>query len=423
MLQIFIFQPQHFWKNGCRANWQTSLQYKSGNALRLMIHICFLTNEFPKSGFPHGGIGSFVKTLGTHLVQRGICVSVIGINYTDNCEASIEEGIHVYRLRKVTVKGLTWWLNQAALRKKILEVHQQHPINIVETSELGLAFINKIGNIKYVVRLHGGHHFFSEAENRKPGIWKSFQERRSFSKADAFIAVSEYVKSHTEKYLSYNNKKVARISNPVDTELFKPIPTAIVPQSIVFVGTVCEKKGIRQLIQAFTAVKKAYPSALLKIYGRDWYYPDGSSYIAMLREKVLPTLGPIADDVHFMGNVSHTDLPMHYASAAVCVFPSHMETQGLVAPEAMLMEKVVVFTELGPGPEAIAHGRTGLLCNPHSPEDIADKIIWVFDNKEKSEKIAKQGRISALDKYSPNQIISSNIAFYEELLVTTTHKT
>ena len=27
------------------------------------MHICFLTSEYPKIGFPHGGIGSFVKTI------------------------------------------------------------------------------------------------------------------------------------------------------------------------------------------------------------------------------------------------------------------------------------------------------------------------------------------------------------------------
>ena len=64
----------------------------------------------------------------------------------------------------------------------------------------------KIKNIKYVIRLHGGHHFFAEAENRGINKWKGFQEKRSFKKADAFIAVSNYVKNHTATYLSYYNK-------------------------------------------------------------------------------------------------------------------------------------------------------------------------------------------------------------------------
>ena len=124
------------------------------------MHICFLTNEYPKEGFPHGGIGSFVKTIATALVKNGIKVSVIGINYTPNNESQIIEGVNVYRLKRSGQKGLAWYFNSKAINRKIREIHKQHSIQIVEASELGLAFISRIKNIKYVIRLHGGHHFF-----------------------------------------------------------------------------------------------------------------------------------------------------------------------------------------------------------------------------------------------------------------------
>ena len=34
------------------------------------MHICFLTDEYPKEGFPHGGIGSFVKTMAEALAKK-----------------------------------------------------------------------------------------------------------------------------------------------------------------------------------------------------------------------------------------------------------------------------------------------------------------------------------------------------------------
>ena len=325
------------------------------------MHICFLTNEFPKEGFPHGGIGSFVKTIATALVKNDVRVSIIGINYTTQDENEIIEGINVYRLKRSAVKGFSWYFNSKAINKKIEEINHKDPINIVESSELGLAFIKKIKSITYIIRLHGGHHYFAESDNRAINKWKGFQEKRSFRKSDGFIAVSKFVKEHTEKYLSFNNKPVAYISNPIDTNFFEPIVGKEVKNRIVFAGTVCEKKGIRQLIQAFPLVKKEFSNATLEIYGRDWFFPDGSSYMQMLKEKELPQLGEIVKDIHFHGSVPYINIPRVYAEAAVCVFPSHMETQGLVAPEAMAMEKAVVFTKLGPGPEAIEEYKTGLL--------------------------------------------------------------
>ncbi|MFH7013741.1 glycosyltransferase family 4 protein [Flavobacterium sp. FlaQc-52] len=377
------------------------------------MHICFLTNEYPKEGFPHGGIGSFVKTLAVALVKRGIHVSVIGINYTLNDETEIVDGVHVYRLKRSTLKMISWYFNFKAINKKIKEIHQDNPINIVESSELGLAFISKIKTIKYIIRLHGGHHFFAESENRKINKWKGFQENRSFKNSDAFIAVSQYVKTHTEKYLSYNGKAIAYINNPINTTLFQPIVKEVPESKIVFVGTVCEKKGIRQLIQAFPLVKKEYPEATLEIYGRDWFFPDGSSYLQLLKEKELPQLGELVKDIHFHGAIPYTNIPVVYSEATVCVFPSHMETQGLVAPEAMAMGKAVVFTKLGPGPETIENYKTGLLCDPHNPADIAQKIIWTFDNKEKSIVMGKKAREVVLEKYGLENIVLQNIDFYK----------
>jgi glycosyltransferase involved in cell wall biosynthesis len=381
------------------------------------MHICFITHEYPKVGFPHGGIGSFVKTIATALIQNNIQVSVVGINYTVMNEKEIIDGVTIHRLKKSTVRGLAWYFNSRAINEKIEEIHGRSPISIIEASELGFAFIKKIKDIKYIIRLHGGHHFFAEAENRRVNVWKGFQEKRSFKKVDAFIAVSKYVKTHTEEYLSYNNKPIAYINNPINTELFKPIKGQEVARRIVFAGTICEKKGVRQLIQAFPLVKKQFPQATLEIYGRDWFYTDGNSYMEMLKEKELPQLGEMEQDIHFHGAVDYDKIPLRYAQAEVCVFPSHIETQGLVAPEAMAMEKAVVFSILGPGPETIRNYETGLLCNPHDPIDIADKISWFFWNQEKKETIENEARAFVLKNYGLETIVEQNRMFFESLIV------
>lgn len=381
------------------------------------MHICFLTNEYPKEGFSHGGIGSFVKTVAVALVKQGIKVSVVGMNYTPNDEAETVNGVTIYRLQKSSVKGLAWFFNSKEINKKIKSIDKLDPIDIVETSELGLAFIKTTKSIKYIIRLHGGHHFFAEGENRGINKWKGFQEKRSFKKADAFIAVSQYVKNHTENYLSYGNKIVTCINCPIDTELFRPMQGQEVARRIVFAGTVCEKKGVRQLIQAFPLVKEQFPHATLEIYGRDWFYSDGNSYMEMLKKKELPALGSMLDDVHFHGPIPYDKIPLIYAQAEVCVFPSHIETQGLVAPEAMAMEKAVVFTKVGPGPETIIDYETGLLCDPFNPKDIASKIEWFFLNQERKEAIGKKAGEFVMKKYGLDTIVNQNRAFFESLLV------
>ena len=75
------------------------------------MHICFITNEYPKEGFPHGGVGSFIKTISQEFLKNGCTVSVIGINYTPENQYILDEGVHVYRIRSSQIKGLIWLNN------------------------------------------------------------------------------------------------------------------------------------------------------------------------------------------------------------------------------------------------------------------------------------------------------------------------
>jgi glycosyltransferase involved in cell wall biosynthesis len=380
------------------------------------MHICIITHEYPKSGFAHGGIGSFIKTLSPKLIENNVQVSIVGLNYNNVYEFENDNGVKVHRLRYFNKRGFGWYFGAKVISKKIAEIHSENPISVVESSELGLAFLTKIPQIKYVIRLHGGHHFFAESENRKIKFWKGFQEKRSFKKADAFIAVSNYVKDHTGKLLSFNNKPVELINYPINTKFFAPINSLIYKHSIVFVGSVCEKKGVRQLIQSFPIVKNQFPEATLEIYGREWFFPNGTSFTQLMQKEEISKLGNISKDIHFHGLINYDQIPDKYSRAHVCVFPSHMETQGLVAPEAMSMKKMVIFTNKGPGPETITDYETGLLCDPLKPEDIANKIIWSFSHEEQVKTIENNAREFVLSKFDLDIIVQKNIDFYKRII-------
>jgi glycosyltransferase involved in cell wall biosynthesis len=176
---------------------------------------------------------------------------------------------------------------------------------------------------------------------------------------------------------------------------------------------VCEKKGIRQLIQALPMVAVKYPGIHLEVYGRDWLFPDGKSYISYLKESFPEE---ILNRVNFHGPVSHDQLPGFYEQAEICIFPSHMETQGLVAPEAMAMEKPVIFSKTGPGTETIDHGVNGWLCDPHDPESIAQTIREALSAKERFSEIGKAARLKALAKFDPEKMTLKNLEFYQKVL-------
>lgn len=378
------------------------------------MHICFLTHEYPKPGLNPGGVGIFLKTYAPELVKAGHHVTVLGVNDQPFSEDNIEEGVRIIRIKRPSFPGLNWVFIALQLNKALNDIHRKNPLHIIEGSELALAFLKKIKGISYVIRLHGGHHFFSESENRKINFWKGYQERKSFEKADAFIAVSDYVRNHTAKYLSFGEKPIQTIRYMIDQKKFVKTPnTGDVPEySLVFAGTICEKKGVGNLIEALKIVKTKYPEVKLDIYGKEWFFPDGKSYSTLMEKRIKEGL---ERTVFIYPPVSHDQIPSVYNSAQICIFPSFMETQGLVAPEAMSMGKVVIFTEKGPGSEIISHGVNGFLCNPLDIKNIALAIMEAFESKSRFGEIGEKAIETVQAMFNIEKVLKDNLNFYQQI--------
>jgi glycosyltransferase involved in cell wall biosynthesis len=379
------------------------------------MHIVFLTHEYPKPGFPHGGVGTFIQTLGRWLVKNSHSVSILGVNYTSNYEEKLDQGVQIYRLPKQNRKGLTWWKHAQSIYQKLLELQHIHPIDVVEGTELSFAFLPRIEGVKYLIRMNGGHHFFAESENREINWWKGFQEKRSFKRADAVVGVSQYVVDHTSKYISFDSKKKGVIFNPANLEKFYPAdPNKQVKGRILFAGTVCEKKGIRQLIQAMPIIKQAIPEAHLLVVGRDWKFPKtGHSYIEYLTDFIDSR---IIDDIRFLGPVPNSEIPKLIEEAEICCYPSHMEAMPLAWIEVMAMGKAFVGSSLGPGKEIVQDGFNGLLCDPRQPTDIAEKVISMLRNNKEAMQMGERAREFALQNFSLDIIGKVNIKLYQSLL-------
>lgn len=379
------------------------------------MHICFITHEYPKEGKNQGGIGSVVQTIGRALVKEGVDVSVVGVGGGISVEeSSIDEGVNVYRLPGSLWPFARFISNASRMDAKLKEIYKDNPIDVIEGSEISFAFLSKSFPAKKVIRMHGGHHFFAVTLGKKPALWRSFQEKRSFAKADALLAVSHYVGTKTDELLGFD-KPFTTIYNIIDTTKFYLADNKkIIPKKLVFVGTVTEKKGVRQLVQAMPYILRVFPEATLDIIGRDWNDPvTGKSYTEYLRTFITDE---IKKSVNIVGPLPHYAIPERLESAEVCVYPSHMEAMPIAWLEALGMGKGVVASKLGPGSEAVIDKKTGLLCDPLDPSKIAEKIIYMFENPKEAEEMGMNARKDILDRFEPEKIIYQNIDYYRSLL-------
>ena len=111
----------------------------------------------------------------------------------------------------------------------------------------------------------------------------------------------------------------------------------------------------------------------------------------------------------------------HYAACDLAAFPSIYEPFGIVAIEAMSMEKPVVVGASGVsgmreivisvGPE-----QCGFHVNPNDPTDIAWGIISSVQDAEKRRQLGLNGRKRVLKEFTWDEIAKRTIQVYDELI-------
>lgn len=374
------------------------------------MHICFLCNEYPPGA--HGGIGSVTQTLARALVRRGHEATVVGFYPPDRAGGSLDEGVQVVRLPHTRVRGMGFVANGARLRRALREIHRANPVDVLEGPEASLAPVEKDFPAAKVIRMHGGHRFFAVTLGARPRAWRSWLESRSFERADHLCAVSDFVGRTTRELVGFGAcRSVEVLPNPIDVEMFSPAPREAEQRGlIVFVGTVCEKKGVRQLIEAMPSVVVRAPYARLLVVGRDGRdNATGGSYTEKLR-RTMPV--SLRGRVEFAGAVERATLPNLLARASVCVYPSHMEALPVAWLEAMSMGKAVVASRTGPGAEVVEDGVSGLLCDPHDPASIADAITLLLEDVRLRRSLGRRARVRAVERFSLDVLAARNEDFY-----------
>jgi glycosyltransferase involved in cell wall biosynthesis len=374
------------------------------------MHVCFLCNEYPPG--QHGGIGSFTQTLGRRLVREGCRVTVLGFYPVASVRQEDDQGVEVRRLAHTRLRGASFWIHGLRLRTELCRLAAAGPLEIVDGPENAFAAVPPAAPGCKIIRIHGGHYFFSTMLNRRPALWRGWLERRSFAHADHLAAVSHFAAETTRSLLRLGNVPIEILPNPVDTEHFRPMPQVpVTPGLIGFVGTLCEKKGIRQVVLAMPEIAAAVPQVCLMACGRDSVDPRTGKSFRQTLQAAIPS--GASWDVTFTGHVENARLPVELAAAQVLVYPSHMEAQGIAWLEGMAMGKPVVASNAGPGPEIIQDGLSGLLCNPRDPHSIAAAVIGLFRDRSLAERLGAAARQRALQVFSVDQLVQKNQDFYD----------
>lgn len=208
---------------------------------------------------------------------------------------------------------------------------------------------------------------------------------------------------------------------PVDQNYAKSVIAA--PEGhrlILFAGRVEPLKGIDTLFRAIAVMRDRGTECALcglsvVIIGGDSSQSGLAANAEMARLHHLRAELNLDDVITFVGAQNQDTLPNYFAAADCVVMPSHYESFGMVALEAMACGTPVIASDVGGLSKLVRHEETGYLVPPRDPVALADAIEHLLADDAFRRRMGHRAACYAED-YSWTKIVDRLEAVYAEIL-------
>ncbi len=206
----------------------------------------------------------------------------------------------------------------------------------------------------------------------------------------------------------FDSKIVKIIPMGVETDLFAfRAPPLDEKLTILTVGPLIERKGIRYLIEAMKVVKKAVSNCELVIAGEG---PQRQELELLARR-----LG-VEHETKFLGHADRRDLPAIYAGCQIYVQPSLSETIPSSIREAMSVGRPIIASAVGAVSELVVDGLNGVLVPSMDSAALAEHIVRVGTSDRLAQAMGQQSR-SITERALDYRILAKEwFRLYQQLL-------
>ncbi|MCS7248504.1 MAG: glycosyltransferase [Anaerolineales bacterium] len=243
----------------------------------------------------------------------------------------------------------------------------------------------------------------AQSAEEAEGEYRIEGEKRILEGVDRIVAATPAELAQLQWLYQADLSKIEVIPPGVDLSRFYPIPMDEAKEYIgmrpcermlLFVGRIEPIKGLDVLFRAIAWMREngfwqRHPFCLAVIGGKE----EGSDKVASLEQERLATLRAeygLEDLVAFLGKKSQDTLPYYYSAAEVVVVPSHYESFGMVALEAMACGTPVVASNVGGLAYLVQDGITGFTVPVDEPQLLGERIEQILANPDLRRKMGQQ---------------------------------
>lgn len=285
------------------------------------------------------------------------------------------------------------WVALAGVQRKLARIIGEERIDLMYANSHRGALI-----LAPLRLLFPGIGMITHVRDRIPGGFKRNLVLRSSTQ---LIVISNFVRSFLEPI---GSESVNVIPSGVDTDRFRANGgsggvrhgLSIPPRAFVF-GMFCQVlpwKGVREYVEAALIIISRCEDVYAMMLGDDSFSRQ-RRYFEDIKRRVRKA--GMEHRILFPG--FRQDVERYFADVDVVVSASREEPLGQTILQAMAMQKPVIAVRSGGPAEIVEHEKTGLLVDSRLPQDLAEAMQRLYDDREKGIAMGRAGKARFIERY------------------------
>lgn len=389
-----------------------------------------------------GGMNVYVRELSRELGRRGIFVDIFTRSQELNApvQTTVERGVTLVTLpagpqtpydknlildyQDEFINGIMAYAHAHHQRYDIIHSHYfvSGIIGLALRAQLGIPLVHMfhtLGAMKNSVA--------RSAEERETGT-RIALENNIMREADAIVAATTLDLRQMVWHYDAPPDRIKIIPCGVDLQRFQPhdmadaravlgLPAQPTPL-VLLIGRIEPLKGIDALIRAVALIRASHEHlrdvTAIVVGGASDDQPEAWNSEQRRLDALRHELG-IPDAVKFVGARPQSQLSLYHAAADVVTMPSHYESFGMAALEAMASGRPVVATNAGGPATIIEAGMNGLLTPPDDATTLAQQLVTILDNPHVAHQMGLAARVRA-ERYGWSNIGCDILDVYRSLI-------
>lgn len=223
-----------------------------------------------------------------------------------------------------------------------------------------------------------------------------------------FVSTNPYGK---ELIKNKTNAIIFDICNPIPDEFFD-MNNEPQENRILYISAISRMKNLLTVIKSLNLVKRENKNFKLIVAGQireKDYFNEITTYINKYN---------LTNNIEYLGIITDKQKLEEFSKMSFLILPSLNDHAPMVISEAFAAGRPVIASNIGGIPYMVDNEKNGLLIEPKNEKDIADKIIYFFENPDMTKSMGINGKKYAKTYHALKTVVKKYKNVYEEIMTT-----